>query len=562
MIRTSFVDRLSRVGRLGPAWQKAPLFETLSFVGALTAFLVAVPFGDFDTIIGDNIAQVAYFRVLFRENLSGSIGASSMKPGLVLLLGVAHDLSLTLFASTVLIQLVFALFAAGLVTIVARIAKDAGGLLAGVFAAVYLLACTPVPGMYTTGSSMVVFLPLLFFGIWLFTLGREGAGAIVLCLAALTRIEALAVLAWLCVFQQLWRRKWRSVVFTGTVTTLTVVLTAAVYYRLQGSVARFNAGGPPAGYLFLRDPSGLHRLLESLKYTVSASYETLAARAGPPSLLLPALLGVFSDRSRRIYASLLGLPLFLNVYIASGNGSAELRYFEFLLPAAACFGAAGLVAAMHFGSSGRSRRIWAAAGALLLVTISALALHAADVAYSAGLTFIAGGLGRLTAFRVERFSPRARNASAFILLGSTAILLVVRKAQAHKPGRAVYTLDAKRLLDSKKLPPHSRVLTEDDIIYSVIARAPDFFAHATALQYFNIQNDAERAKLLNATDYIALSRGRHAFYYLHYDPEKRGNSDPFRAALGRNESTNLYGHRLKLIDKSSAMSLFTVEPLE
>ncbi|HEY0469590.1 MAG TPA: glycosyltransferase 87 family protein, partial [Polyangiaceae bacterium] len=278
----------------------------LVFLGSLAAFWLVVPFGDFDTIIGDNVAQVGYWRILIDRAFVGSVGASSMKPGLILLFGAAHDLSLALFHSTGLIKIVFALAGAGLAAIVARIARPVGGKIAGVGAVIYMLTKTPVPTMFAEGTSMLVFLPLLLWGVWLFSRGRDGAGAIVLCLAALIRIEAFAVLLWLALAEQLFKRRWRAFFFSSAVVVITIALTIAVYYRVQGSVARFNAGGPPVGYIFAREPSGLTRLLGSLEYTVSSSVEMLFEQCGFPYLAIPALLALAFSQARRFYASLLG----------------------------------------------------------------------------------------------------------------------------------------------------------------------------------------------------------------------------------------------------------------
>src|SRR5262245_21109842 len=131
------------------------------FASALFVFVALIPFGDLDTIIGDNIAQVGYWRVLFHRQFVGSIGTSSMKPGLILLLGSANDLSSMLFGSTVLIELVFAISGAALATMVALIAADAAGIFAGVGAASYLTTQTPIPQFYTMVTSKIVFFHLL-----------------------------------------------------------------------------------------------------------------------------------------------------------------------------------------------------------------------------------------------------------------------------------------------------------------------------------------------------------------------------------------------------------------
>src|SRR4051812_19565528 len=100
------------------------LTDLVIFLSSLALLWFVVPFGDLDGMIGDNVAQVAYWRILFNQDFVGSLGTSSMKPGLILLLGGAHDLSLALFHSTALLRLVFALAGAGLCVIVARIAKQ------------------------------------------------------------------------------------------------------------------------------------------------------------------------------------------------------------------------------------------------------------------------------------------------------------------------------------------------------------------------------------------------------------------------------------------------------
>ena len=117
-----------RAGNLVASEQLADL---VVFLSSLALLWFVVPFGDLDGMIGDNVAQVAYWRILFDQDFVGSLGTSSMKPGLILLLGGAHDLSLALFQSTALLKLVFALAGAGLAVIVARIAKRGSSTIAG-----------------------------------------------------------------------------------------------------------------------------------------------------------------------------------------------------------------------------------------------------------------------------------------------------------------------------------------------------------------------------------------------------------------------------------------------
>src|SRR6478609_2614119 len=261
--KASWLTRRGRsLSRLGADFDS---YALTVFLASLAAFLTVIPFCGFDRIIGDNIAQVGYWRILFNHALVGSLGASSMKPGLIVLLGASYDLSYFLFGSTVLTKMVFALAGAGLATIVACVARQAGSKLAGVAAVVYMISATPVPQMFVDGTSMIVFLPLLLWGVWLFSRDRQSAGTLVLCLAAMIRIEAFAVLLWLALAEQFFRGRFRAFAFSTIVVALSVGITVLVYYRLQGSAARFNAGGPSAGYIFSREPSAWVRLLSALK---------------------------------------------------------------------------------------------------------------------------------------------------------------------------------------------------------------------------------------------------------------------------------------------------------
>src|SRR5512138_1513411 len=45
------------------------------------------------SMAGDNICQIAYWKILFHPNLTGSIGASYTKPGQLLILGPLYELS-------------------------------------------------------------------------------------------------------------------------------------------------------------------------------------------------------------------------------------------------------------------------------------------------------------------------------------------------------------------------------------------------------------------------------------------------------------------------------------
>jgi hypothetical protein len=548
------------VARLGA---RGDAYELTIFLSSLAALMTVVPFRGFDGIIGDNIAQVGYWRILVNHELVGSLGASSMKPGLIVLLGAAYDTSLALFRSTVLIEVVFALAAAGLATIVAAVARQGGGKIAGVGAVVYMTAHTPVPSMFIDGTSMIVFLPLLLWGVWLFSRGREEAGAVVLCLAAMIRIEAFAVLLWLALAEQLFKRRFRAFALSTVVVAIALGVTALVYYRLQGSVARFNAGGPPVGYIFSREPSAWIRLRSALEYPLSAGGEMLFEQCGFPYLAVPALLGCAVGPGRRFYLSLLGIPLFLIVYVAAGQGYGEVRYFQFLAPAVAALGASGIAQAFRLGRLARTQaRIWP----WLLIALGGLACFALAASVplrSLSLVFIAVGFGGLFEKLPIGPSPRLLRAAWGLMFWFVLLRTLQHNDWQRNAKFAAYTTDALNLVKSNRLPRDQRVLTEDDVIYGVLVRDKTFFRKAATLQYFNVQNDARRAAMLGATDYIAVSKSDFVNYYLKYDPLGRGESDPFRAAIRharKGRPISLYGYRLLPIETSRQWTVLKVEP--
>jgi len=532
------------------------------FLASLAAFLTVIPFCGFDNIIGDNLAQVGYWRILFNHALVGGLGAASMKPGLILLLGSAHDLSLALFGSTVLIKVVFALAGASLTTVVACIAREDQEKIAGVGAIIYMMIETPVPAMFIDGTSMIVFLPLLLWGVWLFSRGRESAGAVLLCLASLIRVESFAVLLWLALAQQLFKRRWRPFFFSAVMVTLSVAFTILVYYRLQGSVARFNAGGPGAGYIYSHEHNGWIRLLGALKYPFTASAVMAFEECGSPYLALPALLGVALSRGRRVYLSLLGIPLFLMVYVGSGQGFGEVRYFQFLAPVIAALGTSGLAQAFRVGRRFRTRTphwrwLLATMGGVLCII-----LDAPKVVCSLALIFIAVGLGALSVKLPLAVSRLLEPAWALLFW-----LLMLHTLEHNDWQRdtklAAYTDDALDFLKHVRVPKGRRVLTEDDLIYGILVRDKHFFRDVNSLQYFNVQSDERRAEILRSTDYIAVSKSEFLNYYLKWDPLGRGQSDPFRAAVTharRGAPFRLYGYRLLPIETTKGWTVIKVEP--
>ena len=459
------------------------------FAAALAAFL-AWPFGGFDSIHGDNICQVAYWRVLLHPHLVGAIGASSPKLGITLVLGLTYDLSDLLFHSTVLIRVVLAIFAAFLVSSTARIAGDLAGPTAAVLGAAYLVWGTPMAEMFVGGTSMVLFLPLLLSGVRQFAQGRPTRGAALLGCSSLFRIESIFVLAWLSISEGLFRRRWR--LFWTCVTIMGAVSLAVIGFNfaLQGDLSRFNAGGPQTGYVFAPESSVRVRFTQALLFVYQSTRIVVFEECRWPYLAVAGLGMLLLARQRRVYlAAVIGIPLFLVTYLVGSGDSSASRWFEFLIPFVAAFGVAGVVSAVRI-------------------------------------------LGRdVLSPRVFRVTSRAAMCAAALLLAGVLVTMV--RTAGPGWGRAPFTVDALRFLREPLIPKGAGVLIDDDITYGIVIREPDFFRRVTALPYFNIKDDEWRRRILDDTDYIIVSKREYPFYYLLYDPVGRGNSDPFRRAISQ-----------------------------
>ncbi len=539
-------------------------FSLLVFLFALVFFLACVPFGSFDTIVGDNIAQVGYWRSLFHRQFVGSIGASVMKPALIVVLGVAHDLSWNLFDSTVLIHVVFALAAAALVMVVASIARDvSGSWFAGCAAAVYLLVATPTPSIYTTGSSMIAFFPPLLGGVQAFARQRWLLGTLILCLAALVRLEAFAVLLWLSISEQLLKSRWRDFLVTASITAATLLFTVATYYAAQGSVARFGAGGPATGYVFGQALDVWGRIWSVLTFSLESVYQ-LALQCGFPYLALPAAYALARAPRVRSYASLLAIPLFWLVLVTIGQGQNQARYFQFVVPLIAGFGAAGVVIAFRDGEALTPRRSKGLAVLAVFGFVTSLLLAALPVALSTAMVVLPALLGWLMAR--ASWSPNiAWVRGGFALLFAGVLLeAVIAGRFPEPPAVGTYTKDAEALLAKNQRLRGAAVLTEDDLIYSVIVKDAGFFRSAMALQDFNVRPEARRTEVLQRADFVVISKGKHGWNYLRYDPRKLGSSDPFRSAISRvlkrKRPIEIYGRRLVPVQNDRSFLILKVEP--
>lgn len=554
---------------IAPRAPGAPLLglQDAAIFSVAVAYLFRYAGSDIYSLVGDNIAQVGYWYILLNPELVGSLGSSAMKPGLIFLLGITHELSGTPLGPW-LLKLLLATFAGLLTAVVARIASQAAGRLGGITAAGYLMFSTPLVEMTTSGTSMVFFLPLLLVGIWLFSEGRQTAGLIVLCLATLVRIEGIAALAWLVTSEQLFRRRFGRTTLSAASMLLVASIFVVVFLRIQGDVTRFNAGGAKLGYLFEADPSQSRRIVSTAVGTVRAVANLALRQCLEPSLAFAALLGFWFHPKRRYYLSITGIALFLMSFAAAGAGPLAIRYFEFVIPLVAAFGAAGLSVAPELGhrvlqGTGRLTRA-GLAGLLVVGTVLLTKLGLPGAASGLALVALLGGIAAV--HQLRPWVPLALAASSALVLTFGVLrepLATASTVEGH--GRAAYSLDALDFIQSPPVPRNSRVLIDDDVIYGIISRDPGYASRLISLQYFNVQAEERRRQLLLDVDYIVVSKRAYGYHYLAYDPHRRGELDPFRRAIqsavtGR-EPGVVYGQRLHIEQSSDTRIVLKVIPL-
>lgn len=483
----------------------------------------------------------------------GGIGTPAAKPGIILLLGAFHDLSIAIFHSTVLIRVLLAVFSALLVWITARIAADVAGPVAGLIAIAYLLTRTRIAWMFMNGTSMVFFLPTLFIGVWLFSRQRQTLGVAVLCCAALFRIEALVVLAWLSISDQLLKRRWRHFTMSVAAALLTCAACLATFYVLQRDLGRLDMGGSAAGYLYFVHPNALSRYTVPLFYAGRASLLIALEHCRPPSLAALAFVGLSLHPARRTYSAVFAIAIFLVVYLTFIGGSYDVHYFDFLVPAIAGLGAAGLVQVYRLGVSTETKTklpMIASTGALLGVAALIPRLRD-DALWALALTLPLVVLPVLVERRLRVRVPRFGQALLAIPAVLAIVLTLVGAVWHDNDSRAMeatYTQDASLFLKTRPVPKDARVLIDDQLSCGIVIQDPGWFRKLSALQYFNVQDDVHRARILDAVDYVLASKGDFALYYLRYDPLSRGSSDAFRKAMWEavalNQPRSVYGRTL------------------
>jgi len=502
-------------GRLSNRWYE------FSVVILATVYLYVL-YGDYLLLLhmgGDSICQVAYWNILFRPPLIGSIGVAFAKPGQVVLLGLLYQMSL--IGGHIVFKLGLCLVMAACVWSLVGVATDFGGRLAGIFA--FFLSLWAFQGEFIFSESTIYAITTLFAGLrfYYYHPRLKGLGRLLLVLTLQFRIEAVAILGviWLLT---LFKKDWRELLTFSAWALISLLVFVGIIMQIQGSLRRLNSGAA-VGYVKpvtsngLGDPSFDNN---KIKYISDVMQEEFSGTYNIRLLFILAVAGIAGaccfkrKRYLTVFASMIIITA--NVFLLNGTFNLE-RYCDLIYAFSCSIGVAALV-------------------------------------------------------RYGQFILQKRNA---VRLGALALVVVVLMAafdfsrlETYKHLDPAYTSPmistAMTLLEDENIPLSTRrLMTEDDLLAHIMVIAPDRFQSLASLQNFNVANEAQREKILAETDYIWIDLHKFAYYYLYHLALPEWKADPFRRMVESilmegNQPRSLYGFQFIPVDLDANRLLLKV----
>ncbi len=457
---------------------------------------------------GDSICQVAYWNILSRPHLTGSIGVAFTKPGQVLLLGLLYQLSL--IGGHIVFKIGLCLVMAACVWAMVGVATEVGGRAAGILA--FFLSLWAFQEDFVFSESTIYAITALFAGLrfYFYHPRLKGLGRFLLVLSLQFRIEAVAVLGviWLLA---LIRKDWRELLIFSGWALISLLLFVGVIMQIQGSISRLNSG-VAVGYVAPVMGNGLGGPALSnnkIQYIAGIVQQEFASTYYIRWLFVLAVLGIAGafcfDRKPylTVFASMIIITA--NVFLLGGTFNLQ-RYCGLIYAFSCSLGAAALVRYAKFVLQKRTAmRVAAVAGGVLVL----IAIF---------------DFSRLNSYR-----------------------------QLDPASTSLFYANAMSLVEDGGIPAASRLMSEDDILSHIVVMTPDRYQSLTSLQYFNVASEAERREILARTDYIWLDLHGFPYYYLFHLPVPEWRMDPFRLMVHSilaegNRTKSLYGYQFVPVD--------------
>ncbi|NIM29080.1 MAG: hypothetical protein GTO67_14455 [Gammaproteobacteria bacterium] len=554
-------------------WSQPPRAAAKAFVaadallfGALFAYFLFYPHTGFEGVIPDNIAQTAYWSLLTRPELVGSIGSSSPKGGLIVLLGSAHLISYEIFESTWPFKAMLAAFFAATLFLIYRIAMDFGGPIAGLLAVLVAMGSTYLPQTFYTGSSNLFFLPLVLLGLLLLSKSRDRPAVMVLGLAATIRPEALIIIGMVVVHRYLRRGDWRKSIEFSAYGAIAFVFFVLMAYWSQGSWDRIG-GGAATGYPAFASLQTVEHLRVTVGQFFSERFVTL--------LLLPAVFSLIRMEYARAYLYFYAMALAFIFLVIIDFFGMHYRYI-----------AAGQVIIFALGCGGLMQiYAYIRRPSLSMPGTSTIVMGAAATAVAVAVVFWSTRdpttclmlLAFPTSYLLAAVAKHRTGSDRLLIVSHIAIALFVAAApiaSAVKARQAFGTaldthhpaiLDALEFLGDPRIPPGSAVIAEDELLNYVLVKRPDFFSAARSIQSFNVMTDTQRREALSKTQFLYVSkRQNYGWNYLFYLPRATWVTDPFRTIvlemIRTNQPRTVFGSTLEPIYNSDTRFIARIRP--
>lgn len=482
----------------------------------------------FNQLPGDGICNITYWYSLFNPILRGSTCAATTKPGWAIVLGICHEFYSFFNQSDLLLKLVLTFFAASLVWIITRISTETGGRTAGIFSFLFALSDPTIFNWYKGALSYLFFLPFLMFGLWLYSKGKERTGVLLLIISIFFRIESVLVVLFICVFE-IFRCNYRRSLLIGIVLGMAVLLWFGFIYIVQNSLARWDCGNA-AGYNILDKENNFLNIYSSTKYYLESWQEYFKMIKYELFLIPFSLFSVFSFSNLRIYVAIIGIFLvyFLNIILLGGTN--QVACIMILHPFNLSLGIGGFFYFLvkiekNENIQKKFRRFFVVLGTVVIIGY-----------------MINSGMFKNFGIFFNKEKPSS--------IG----------ALTDNP----FIVNALDIINRNLIPKESRVLTEDDIIYSLIVNSPrHYFGKMFAFPYFNICDEKKREEMLTYTDFIYISKLNHVTFFLIPSYLVNWKNDAFRKniinLLRSGQSFSMYNVIFRLIEKSEYGFLINVE---
>lgn len=426
-------------------------------------------------MVFDNICQLAYWKMFFYPELTGSVGSAYTKPGQLFLSGILYDLS---NATT------YAVFRIGMSAVMACcvlsqsiIAARIGGRAAGMLA--IPVALKVFSSEYYVGSFSIYLVPTFLYGLYLYEYDpkHKYIGMLLLVLSIQFHILAIAPLLvlWLKILID---KNYIDLKIYTLYLLLSVLIWLGVILYVQGTLSRLNSGSA-AGFVEYRVPS--------IVYFKQAAID-LSHDSNKLILVIFSIIGICTCIICKYYIYLYSLAfivvIVLNTVILGGEFNTD-RYFCLMYAFACSVGIGSAVLILNKYLKYLKSIYIASYGVIVLLFFTLL-------------NFNTDG-----AFNVAADDELVEN----------------------------NVLDAKYILHNNMLPKSLRILTEDGVLASLVIMAPERLVTPTALQKFNILSEKERIKTLSHTDIIWIGQRDNPFYYINYLIDDKWKTDPFRMMI-------------------------------